>query len=95
MGKTVIVSEETVRDLLEANASLSAWYYELSAALVAAGVPARAPDDAARASFVEGLAKTFPEVAHVASAIRVPRTYVPPPPAIKPPAPIDPSKLPR
>jgi hypothetical protein len=100
MGKTVIVSEETVRDLLEANASLSAWYYELTTALVAAGVPARAPDDAARAAFVEGLAKIFPEVAHVAAAIRVPRTFVPPPPAIKPgaiapPPPVDPGKLPR
>lgn len=88
MGKNVIVSEETLRDLLEAHASLSAWYYELSSALAAAGVPSRAPDDAARSAFVEGLGKTFPELAQLASSIQVPRSYVPPPPriAIAPPA---------
>lgn len=90
MGKNVIVSEETVRDLLEAHASLSAWYYELWAALRAANATARAPDDAARAAFVERLAAEFPEVAAVARSIRAPRMYVPaPPPArsVLPPPP--------
>jgi hypothetical protein len=88
MGKTVIVSEETIRDLLEAHASLSAWYYALSGALAASGVTARVPDDAARAAFVEGLGKIFPEVAHVARTITVPRSFVPAPPPIKPPGPV-------
>jgi hypothetical protein len=82
MGKNIIVSEDTVRDLLEAHASLSAWYYELSAALRAAQGTARSPDDQARAAFVERLAQDFPEVAAVARSIRVPRMFVPPPPAM-------------
>ena len=50
MGKNIIVSEETLRDLLEAHASLSAWYYELWSGLRAANATARTPDDAARAA---------------------------------------------
>jgi hypothetical protein len=65
---------------LEAHASLSAWYYELWAALRAANASARAPDDASRAAFVERLIGEFPEVAAVARTIRVPRLYVPAPP---------------
>jgi hypothetical protein len=84
MGKNIIVSEETVRDLLEAHASLSAWYYELSAALRAAHGTARSPDDPTRAAFVERLAVDFPEVAAVARTIRIPRMFVPPPPAMTP-----------
>ncbi len=80
MGKNVIVSEETIRDLLEAHASLSAWYFELWTALREAGVSARSPDDAARAAFVERIAADFPELAAIARSIRVPRLYVPPPP---------------
>jgi len=80
MGKNVIVSEETVRDLLEAHASLSAWYYELWAALRAANAAAHPPDDAARAAFVERLATEFPEIAAVARTIQAPRMYVPAPP---------------
>lgn len=80
MGRNVIVSEETLRDLLEAHASLSAWYYELWASLRVADGVARAPDDAARVAFVEHLAVEFPEIAAVARGIRVPRMYVPPPP---------------
>jgi len=87
MGKNVIVSEQTVRDLLEAHASLSAWYYELWAALRAGTAP-RPPDDAARAAFVERLAEGFPEIASIARSIQVPRMFVPPPPsyAVPPPA---------
>ena len=82
MAKTVIVSEETLRDLLEANASLAAWYYELSAALRAANAVASTPDEAKRAAFLDRVATDFPEVAHVARAIVAPRLYVPPPPAV-------------
>ena len=93
MGKTIIVSEETIRDLLEAHASLSAWYYELWAGLRAANSAAHAPDDAARAAFVERLAADFPELAAVAKQIRVPRLYVPAPPAYATPS-ASPSNLP-
>jgi uncharacterized membrane protein len=92
MGKNVIVSEETVRDLLEAHASLSAWYYELWSALRAANATAPTPDDAARAAFVERLATEFPELAAVARGIHTPRLYVPAPPPAKsvvPPAPTE------
>jgi hypothetical protein len=93
MGKTIIVSEETVRDLLEAHASLSAWYYELWSGLRAANATARTPDDAARAAFVERLAADFPELASVAKQIRVPRMYVPAPPAYATPS-ASPSSMP-
>jgi hypothetical protein len=84
MGRNIIVSEETVRDLLEAHASLSAWYYELSAGLRAMNGAVKSPDDATRALFVERLAKDFPEVASVAMTIGVPRMFVPPPPTLAP-----------
>jgi hypothetical protein len=87
MGKNIIVSEDTIRDLLEAHASLSAWYYELWSALRRANASSNAPDDAARAAFVERMASDFPEVASVARSIRVPRMFVPPPPVIAVPPP--------
>ena len=88
MGKNVIVSEETIKDLLEAHAALSAWYYQLWSALRAANGTARSPDDAARSAFVERLATDFPEIAAVAKQIKVPRMFVPAPPAV----PIDAAK---
>ena len=90
MGRNIIVSDETIRDLLEAHASLSAWYYELSAGLRAANGTARTPDDATRSAFVERLATDFPELAAVARTIRVPRMFVPPPPTMLPKLPLDP-----
>ncbi|NUQ76120.1 MAG: hypothetical protein HUU21_21490 [Polyangiaceae bacterium] len=92
MGKNVIVSEQTVRDLLEAHASLSAWYYELWAALRAGTAP-HPPDDAARSAFVERLASDFPEIASVARSIQVPRMFVPPPPSYAVPPPVVESPL--
>lgn len=87
MGKNIIVSEDTIRDLLEAHASLSAWYYALWSALRVASATADAPDDAARAAFVERMAVSFPEVASIARSIKVPKMFVPPPPSLlAPPA---------
>lgn len=82
MAKTVIVSESTARDLLEAHASLSAWYYQLTAALRAAKGAIQTPDEAARAAFAARLATDFPELAEVAKTIRVPRPFVPQPPSL-------------
>ncbi|HEY4120406.1 MAG TPA: hypothetical protein VGM56_21220 [Byssovorax sp.] len=86
MAKNVIVSEETIKNLLEAHASLSAWYHELWGALHAAGGAARTPDDAARRAFVERLPSEFPELAHVAASIGVPRVFVPAPASASAPA---------
>jgi hypothetical protein len=82
MGRNLIVSEDTIRDLLEAHASLAAWYYELSAGLRAAGGSARTPDDATRMAFIQRLADDFPEISAVARTIRNPRMFIPPPPAL-------------
>jgi hypothetical protein len=81
MAKNHIVSEQTLRDLLEAHASLSAWYYELWEALRRANGIAHAPDDTKRAAFAERLAADFPELGAIARTIEVPRMFVPPPPA--------------
>lgn len=79
MGKNIIVSEETIRDLLEAQASLSAWYYELSAGLRASGGTANPPGDLTRKAYLERLAADYPEVGAIARSIVVPRPYVPAP----------------
>jgi hypothetical protein len=80
MGKNVIVSEETIRDLLEAHASMSAWYYALWAGLRAVSASAQPPDDAARLAFMERLAIDYPELSGVARSIKAPRMFVPAPP---------------
>lgn len=79
MGKNIIVSEATLRDLLEAQASLSAWYYELSAALRASGGTANVPGDRTRKAHLDRLAADYPEVAAIARDIVVPRPFVPAP----------------
>lgn len=88
MGRTVILSEETVSTLLEAHASLAAWYYELVRALQTS-TPPSLPDEATRLAFLARVAQDFPEIAAVARSIKAPRVYVPPPPAFAaaPPAP--------
>ncbi len=94
MAKNVILSEETVSTLLEAHASLAAWYYELVRALQSQTPPAM-PDEATRLAFMARLAQDFPEIAAVARNIKAPRTYVPPPPAFAlPPAVVLPPGVP-
>ena len=79
MAKTVIVSDETIRQLLEAHASLAAWYYQMAAALRDAGLGVEPPSDEQRRAFVKQAAQHFPEVAAVAQTLEHPRPYVPPP----------------
>jgi hypothetical protein len=87
VAKTVILSEETAQNLIEAHASLAAWYYQLSDALRRAGAPVEAPSEEQRRAFVTQLATHFPELAAVARAITAPRPYLPPPAAVgDPPA---------
>ncbi|MBK6517810.1 MAG: hypothetical protein IPG04_27750 [Polyangiaceae bacterium] len=85
MSRTVIVSGETLGQLLEAHASMAAWYYEL-ARVIREGGPIRTPDDATRRAFLARLATDFPEIAAHARAIDNPRVYVPPPPTVSAPS---------
>lgn len=85
MGKTVILSEQTARDLLEAYASLAAWYYQLWGALRSGSGSPQAPGEAARVAFLERLAQDYPELAPVARTITSPRPFLPPPPALPAP----------
>ncbi len=77
--KTVIVSDETIRQLLEAHASMAAWYYQMAEALRDAGVGVHPPADARRKAYIQQLATHYPELAAIAQAIDAPRPYVPPP----------------
>jgi hypothetical protein len=85
MGKTVILSEQTTRDLLEAYASLAAWYYQLWGALRSGSGAPQPPGEAARAAFLERLAQDYPEIAPLARSITSPRPILPPPPALPAP----------
>ncbi len=79
--RTVIVSESTLSQLLEAHASMAAWHYELWRAL-RDGTPPKTPDEPTRRAFLARLAEDFPEIAQTARAIDAPRLYVPPPPSV-------------
>jgi hypothetical protein len=79
VAKTVIVSDDTIRQLIEAHASMAAWYYQMSEALRAAGVAVETPSDAQRKAYVAQMASHFPEIAQVAHELTAPRPYVPPP----------------
>ena len=79
VAKTVILSEETVRSLIEAHASLAAWYYQMSDALREAGAGVEPPTDDQRRAFVAQLGQHFPELAAAAAEVTAPRAYVPPP----------------
>ena len=85
MGKNVILPEQTVRDLLEAYASLSAWYYQLWGAVRSANGNPEPPTEQARAAFLSRLAHDYPEIAAIAKDIPRPRPFVPPPPALPAP----------
>lgn len=78
MPRTVILSEETLRALLEANASLAAWYHEFVRAS-REQTPVNTPGDVTRKAFLDRLAVEHPEVAALVSTMQVPPVYVPPP----------------
>ena len=78
MARTVIMSEDTVRALLEANASLAAWYHEFVRAS-REQTPVGTPGDLTRKAFLDRLAAEHPEVASVVASMGVPPVYVPPP----------------
>jgi hypothetical protein len=78
MGRTVILSEETLRSLLEANASMSAWYHEFVRAS-REQTPVAAPSDETRKAFLDRIALDLPEVASVVRELKTCRMFVPPP----------------
>lgn len=78
MPRTVILSEETLRALLEANASLCAWYHEFVRAS-REQTPVSTPGDVTRKAFLDRLAVEHPELAATVSQMQVPAVYVPPP----------------
>jgi hypothetical protein len=81
MSRTVILSSDTLSSLLEAHASMAAWYYELWSAQREGRAPAP-PSEAVRKAHLERVASEFPEVAAQARAIVAPRLYVPAPAAV-------------
>lgn len=87
MGRTVIVSEETLRSLVEANASLSAWYHEFVRAS-REQTPVSTPSDETRNAFLRRIGAELPELAQVVAGVGSCRVYVPPPLAFAPRAPI-------
>ncbi len=91
MTRTHILSHETVCQLLEAHASLAAWYYQLSDALRATGETAEPPSEQHRKAFLEQLAGLYPELAEVARGIEQPQPYLPPPALVMPAAAPSPS----
>ncbi len=78
MQKTAILSTETLRSMIEAQASMAAWYYELWRVLREGG-QVKPPDEASRVSYIKNLAREFPEVANIAATLDKPRLYVPQP----------------
>lgn len=93
MKGTAILSQETLGALLEAHASMAAWYYELWRAKSQGG-EVRPPDEATRKAFLSRLAQDFPELASTAAQIGAPRMYVPPPAvAVAPPAMVAPPPM--
>lgn len=82
---TVIVSDETIKNLIEAHASMAAWYYQMSDALRTAGATATPPSDAQRQAYVAQIGHHYPELSAVAAQVTAPRPFIPPP-AIPAPA---------
>jgi hypothetical protein len=79
MAKTLTLSEETVRELVEAHATLSAWFLVLHRAVQTAGGTVRAPTDAERRACLERMAIDYPDVAEVVLAVEVPKLFRPRP----------------
>ena len=90
MQKTAILSTETLRTMIEAQASMAAWYYELWRVLREGG-QVQPPDEARRIAYLRSLAREFPEVATIAATVDKPRLYVPQP-VIDLPAPASPGE---
>ncbi len=83
MGRTVIVSEETIRSLVEANAALAAWYHELVRATREQNAVVT-PSEEIRNAFLRRLGEELPEVSAVVKTITTCRVYVPSPLAFTP-----------
>jgi len=76
---TIILSEETARNLIEAHVSMAAWHHQMASALRAAGGQTAPPHASQLRAYVTLFSAQFPELAAVADAIDEPRPYTPPP----------------
>lgn len=65
--------------MVEAHASLAAWYYQMAEALHSAGARVEPPSEQQRRAYVSQMGSHFPEIAHVTRTVTEPRAYVPPP----------------
>ena len=83
--RTLIVSRDTICSLLEAHASMAAWYYQLSNALRAAGAEVEPPNEQLRLAFIQQIGTHFQDLGEVARSIAHPRPYIPPPAFVPPP----------
>ncbi|MEM9692997.1 MAG: hypothetical protein AAGA56_10660 [Myxococcota bacterium] len=79
MAGTVILSEETVRQLLEAHASRAAWYYQMAAVLRDVGAGVHPPTDEQRTAYLNAAGQHFRELQATIQQMGTPRPYVPPP----------------
>jgi hypothetical protein len=79
VARTFIVSEEALRELLEAHGSLASSYYELWRAVQAPGTPVREPPVALRAAYVAELGRRHAELRPLSESLTAPRFFVPPP----------------
>ncbi len=79
MAKTVIVADDTLKELVEAYASLSAWFYQMGDAMRREGVGCEPPTEEHRRAYVAQLASSYPELALVVGTIVSPRPFLPPP----------------
>ncbi|MBI4957847.1 MAG: hypothetical protein HY908_37930 [Myxococcales bacterium] len=90
MAKTVILSQDTLRALVEAHAALAAWYYEQSGALQRAGVAAATqPSAAERLAHLRQLAVDFPEIGGFVATLGDVPPHVPTPVVIAPVTPTE------
>jgi len=83
MGRTVIVSEDTIRSLATANAALAAWYHELVRA-AREQTPVVTPTEETRTAFLRRLADELPEIAAVVRSLGPCPIHVPAPLAFAP-----------
>lgn len=84
VAKTVILGGETARDLLEAYASLAAWFYQMSDAMRRGEAGCEPPSAAHRRAYLTHLASTYPELGAIIDTIEEPRPYLPPPVLVGP-----------
>lgn len=78
MARNVIVSEETLRSLVEQNAAMAAWYHEFVRAS-REQTPVMTPRHESVGRFLSRMADEFPELATLVRSMSTPAAFSPPP----------------